>query len=447
MHPLSPVVRGWQPLAAVIVLGLQDGFEGAPIAVTSAVAIASAIVAGVYFWLAWRVSRYRLEGTDLVVETGVAFKRSRRVPLARLQAVDVVQPLLARMLGLGELRLEVAGGKSSDATLAYLDMDVAREVRNDLLALAAGLRDDVHAEPAPPEALEAVVATTSAALLVASMLFSGFGAVFVLVSVGVVVAAIVSGEPAVALGALPPVVLGMGSSIWAQFSKNFGTTVADSPDGLRIRRGLIETRSQTVPPGRVQGVVVQEPWLWRRIGWAKAAATVAGYGQRETTTSTTLLPVADLHVIDHVVRRVLPGIDWHHVALRSVPRRARWRAPIEAGRIAAGIGDERPERVLVTRRGRFGQRTDIVPLARVQSVRMTQGPLQRRLRLASVHADLPPGPVRAQALHRDERDARGLLDALVAEAGAARAAARPDRWMITPGFRRGPTVDADEGRP
>lgn len=438
MHPLSPVVRGWQPLAAVIVLGLQDGFESAPIAVAGGVAIASAVVGGVYFWLAWRVSRYRLEGPDLVVETGVVFKRSRRVPLARLQAVDVVQPLLARMLGLGELRLEVAGGKSSDATLAYLDMDVAREVRNDLLALAAGLRDDVDTEPAPPEAHEAVVATTSAAVLVASMLLSAFGVVFVLVTAGVVVGAIVSGEAAVALGALPPLVLGLGSTIWAQFAKNFGTIVADSPDGLRIRRGLIETRSQTVPPGRVQGVVVQEPWLWRRIGWAKAAATVAGYGRRDTATSTTLLPVADLHVIVHVARRALPGIEWRQVALRPAPRRARWLAPIEAGRMAAGVGGEPPERVLVTRRGRFGQRTDIAALARVQSVRITQGPLQRRLRLASVHADLSAGPVKAQALHRDERDARGLLDSLVVEAGAARAAARPDRWMTAPGDSRRP---------
>ncbi|MHB1500326.1 MAG: PH domain-containing protein, partial [Candidatus Dormibacteria bacterium] len=29
-----------------------------------------------------------------------------------------------------------------------------------------------------------------------------------------------------------------------------------------------------------------------------------------------------------------------------------------------------------------------VPLAKVQSVRWTQGPLQRRLRLASVHLDI-----------------------------------------------------------
>ncbi len=48
------------------------------------------------------------------------FRRSRRVRLDRLQAVDVVRPLVARALGLAELRLEVAGGSSSEAPLAYL---------------------------------------------------------------------------------------------------------------------------------------------------------------------------------------------------------------------------------------------------------------------------------------------------------------------------------------
>lgn len=255
---------------------------------------------------------------------------------------------------------------------------------------------------------------------------------FLLVA-GVIVVGVASGEPAIALGALPPIFFGMGSSLWSQFSKNYGTTVADSPDGLRLRRGLLETRAQTVPPGRVQGVVVEEPLIWRRIGWVKAAATVAGYGAGGTgSTSTTLLPVAPREVATDVVRRVLPGIDWTQVALRGVPGRARWAAPIEAARLAAGVGDEGAERVLVTRRGRFGQRTDIVPLARLQSVRLRQGPWQRRLSLATVYADLSPGPVKAAALHRDEHDARALLDQLVAEARIARTTARPDRWMAAP---------------
>ena len=79
------------------------------------------------------------------------FRRSRRVRLDRLQAVDVVRPLVARALGLAELRLEVAGGSSSEAPLAYLSEAAAQQLRAELLARAAGLHHDT------PEAPEAVL--------------------------------------------------------------------------------------------------------------------------------------------------------------------------------------------------------------------------------------------------------------------------------------------------
>ena len=48
---------------------------------------------------------------------------------------------------------------------------------------------------------------------------------------------------------------------------------------LRVRQGLLETRSQTVPLHRVQGVRVTWPLLWRSVGWARARIDVAGYAR------------------------------------------------------------------------------------------------------------------------------------------------------------------------
>src|SRR5204863_420924 len=73
--------------------------------------------------------------------------RAGRVRLDRLEAVDVVRPLVARALGLAELRLEVAGGGSSEAPLAYLSEDAAQRLRAELLARAAGLH---HSTPEAP---------------------------------------------------------------------------------------------------------------------------------------------------------------------------------------------------------------------------------------------------------------------------------------------------------
>jgi len=70
--------------------------------------------------------------------------------------------------------------------------------------------------------------------------------------------------------------------------------------------------------------------------------------------------------------------------------------------------------------------TEVVPLARVQSLRLSQGPLQRRLGLTSLHVDTAgrrlPGTV---APHRGDAEAARLLADTTTLARAARAASAP----------------------
>ncbi|HET6213740.1 MAG TPA: PH domain-containing protein, partial [Micromonosporaceae bacterium] len=75
--------------------------------------------------------------------------------------------------------------------------------------------------------------------------------------------------------------------------------------------------------------------------------------------------------------------------------------------------------VLVTRDGLLTRELVIVPYARIQSVRVVQGPIQRRLRLASVHADTA-GALHAVAHHRDQAEAWQLAAVLADRAHAAR---------------------------
>ena len=116
----------------------------------------------------------------------------------------------------------------------------------------------------------------------------------------------------------------------------YGSTVAESPEGLRLRHGLLETRTQTVPPGRVQTVRVLEPLLWRPFGWVRVEVDVAGYAGRgeEQSATSALLPVAPRPLADALVARVLGAA--LPTATQGVPRRARWRAPLSARRLAVG---------------------------------------------------------------------------------------------------------------
>ena len=117
-----------------------------------------------------------------------------------------------------------------------------------------------------------------------------------------------------------------------------------------------------------------------------------------------------------VLHRVLPGVDPFGVPLEGVPASTRWRAPLQWRQLGVGA----TPRVLVARSGWLIPRWDVVPHARTQSVRLTQGPWQRRLGLASVHVDSTPGPVRVTALHRDVASVRDLVNAQSDRARLAR---------------------------
>jgi putative membrane protein len=227
-------------------------------------------------------------------------------------------------------------------------------------------------------------------------------------------------EPGV-LGAAVPALLGLLRAVVAPLIMYGNFTAAMSPDGLRLRYGLLETRMQTVPPGRVQAIRVVEPSMWRSSGWARVDVTVAGYVGERQVFSSVLLPVAPRHVAYRLVAEVFPGADVE--AVRMLPASGRsWSLDRGA---AAGTDDV----VFVTRRGLFSRSTDVIAHARAQSVRLTAGPLQRLLGLGTVHIDAPPGPVQVAAVHRDLEEARMIVESTAERARVARArSSGSTRW-------------------
>jgi putative membrane protein len=107
------------------------------------------------------------------------------------------------------------------------------------------------------------------------------------------------------------------------------------------------------------------------------------------------------------------------------PRHARWKAPLMYHFLAWG-GDDHD---VVAARGRLRRTTTWIPLEKVQSVRWVQGPVQRRLGLASVRLDVAGRRVTAALQDRSVAEAGALLRRLPALARTARAQAggRPRR--------------------
>jgi putative membrane protein len=462
VHPLTPLVKSWQVIVigGIAVLqnvgtdwltgsGRDPGLPGARIGgriwlVGAGIALGvGALLVGAIF-LSWRMTRYRVTADAVEIYSGVLFRQHRRAQLDRLQAVDVVQPILARILGLARLTIEVAGSGDSAIALAYLREEQARALRNHILAASAGL-DVAEGTPAP-EAPEHSMLEVPLPRLAASIALSGTTLAFLVVAVGSVVAALALRDPA-PLAATFPTLLGVAGTMWQRFSGEFGFRVAGSPDGLRLRHGLLEQRSQTVPPGRVQAIELAQALLWRRAGWWRIRVNIAGYGrgagEAGARHETVLLPVGGMQDVVAVLAVVIPdlgvgpgerpvdvvragmegsGADGSFV---TSPPSARWLDPLGWRRNGFRVTGE----VLLARRGRLRRHLTLIPHARTQSLEVTQGVLQRRLGLASFALHSTVGPVRPEVPHLTVPMAASLLREQSERARQARAAAGPERWM------------------
>lgn len=371
-----------------------------------------AVGSGLWTWLALR---FRIDNDDLVVETGILRKNKRRIPLSRIQAIDLVRPLVTRVFALAEVRVELAGGEQSEIALRYLGRNSAQQLRAELLARAAGLPG--HTPEAPERHVWRVPFGVLFASLVVKLPVLGTVLLFMASLIFLVMYA-EGGMLAVTI----PVLLGLIRAVIAPLVMYANFTVAMSPDGIRLRYGLLETRMQTLPPGRVQAVSIVEPMIWRSLGWARVEVTVAGYAGERQALSSTLLPVAPRHVAMHLVSQVFPGT--HVDAVPLVPASSKAVAIDHAD--GAGTDDV----VFVTRHGWPCRRTDVIAHARAQSVRLTVNPFQRLLGLATVHVDAPPGPVQVAATDRELGEARAIVESTARRALAARRAGGgdPTHW-------------------
>ncbi|AVT32170.1 hypothetical protein C6361_24945 [Plantactinospora sp. BC1] len=448
LHPLSPLLHGAKSLVVIVAALSWSTLSRVGLgffALLVAVLLVGALVLSV---VSWYNTGYHVVGRELRIHEGLLWRRTRAIPLERLQSVEVVRPLLAQLSGLAELRLEVVGGGKTEAPLAYVTVADAVALRERLLVLAGRAPSGpVQVPGAAPGATPAgqpgapvpgqpgvpglpglvgtveppvgrhLHAVSNRDLLVSQLLtpqafLLPFGVAFVLVQFFTEGSwsfiAVASTLTAMAGVVLQPI---------RRVLDDWSFRLARDDAALRVRHGLLETRAQTVPLDRLQAIGVTWPLLWRMKGWLRMRLSVAGFASGELDDRShpdRLLPVGDLATAQMIMAEILPGVAITGT-LTPPPARARWVHPLARTALGAGLS----ARVFAVRSGLLTRELLVVPYARIQSVRVVQGPLQRRLRLATVYADTAGGPG-AAARDRDLHEAWALAAELTARARAAR---------------------------
>ncbi len=439
LSPLTPVVRGFILVVAAGWTILRDITRG-DLGPTALALVGLLVIGGMVGVASWLRTKFWIEADELRIDTGVVSRQSRRIRIDRLQGVEIVQPFVARLFGLAEIRMDVAGGGAREGSLAFLPLADARELKDVLLARRDAVRaraagGPTDAAPLPvgvisPEALwgtpqpaqppvpERVLARVDMGMLMLSILLS-LETVFALVALFGLLAAFSFSGQWLGASATVPILLGIGVVQFRKFAGNYNFTVSQTSAGLQVRRGLFDLNSQTIALHRLQGVVVTEPLLWRSFGWARLDVSIAGYssgGDDEGPAPSTVLPVGDRRLVAYLAQYVLGGIDVEQTPMTPPPRTSRWVAPVGHRFMAAG----RDEQLVVSREGWLVRRTHAAPHARLQSLRITQGPFQRVLGLADLHMDSPPGPTYVRARHRNQAEARAFFEEEVVVSRSAR---------------------------
>jgi len=421
LSPLTPIARSAIFLAAAVYTGGRQVIEEREFT-GAAIAAAAILVAGALFGFAsWYRTRFRITATELRIDTGVFNRRSRRVRLDRILEIGVNQPFVARLLGLAELKIETATTEA-EVSLSYLPLGEAHQVRQVLLEQ----RDTVRAREAGEDGAPGIPAPSAEPVPLVRVPLSwqvkgllASGETIGLLVLGVAIAGVLAAG--LSLGAFGIGLATFGGAAFSLVRKLVGWwdwRVAVVPTGIQVRHGMFSLTTRTFNVERLQGVRITEPLLQRPFGLARLELSVAG-GMKDSGSgdegSGIALPVAPRDLVWRLAADLI-GADPSAVPTTGPPRRASWLRPFGRPWLAFGMDD----RLVVSRAGLFARRTDLVPLARVQSLRLTQGPLQRWLRLASVHADSPVGLVNAQGLHREPAEARRLVQEGVERAREAR---------------------------
>lgn len=412
VHRLTPLLRLWSVILALIaafalnvnLAALRDIFafitgehRGEALRDT-ALALAGFIAVCAVVWLVsglwWRRMGYRLGAEELSLRRGLLSVQLRTARYDRTQAVDVVEPVIARLFRLAAVRVETAGGQSSVIEIAYLKKSDAEALRDDILARVHGAPISQTETPAEEPALvpEIPIARSliAAALRTSTLFLAGF-----------LILVVVTRLP---LSTALPILVGALPNAWNVLDSSWRYTARTDGEVLNITYGLADRRRQSIRLDRIHAVQITQPFLWRPLGWYEVRVSVAGYGASasgKASGSTRILPVGTLAQ----ARQFLPA---DAAPTYASPARAKWVSPLDYRQQTVALTGD----YVIVRNGRLNRRVKAIHTSHIQELTYRRGPISQALGLATVDLDLVQGPVRMAARNLTLADATALLACL-----------------------------------
>ena len=302
--------------------------------------------------------RYRIEDAHFYVDQGLIFRKTRTIPVDRIQNIDLTQNVLHRIFKVAEVKVETASGTEAEAVLRVLSMEEVDTLRKAIFAgkqmLTANQTQKLPAKSSDlAESLSPVNQASGIAAvsdpvegeevwkiplmdLVKAGLASNRG--LVMLGIGLVtfdqftekgyetVFAFLAGylpKDTGSLGfylqAIIAVVLGLVllrlvGILWYVL-RFFDYKLEQRGDDLRLSCGLLTRVSATVPRKRIQFISVQQNLIMRWFGIATIRVETAGGATdaskpNQSIGKTWFMPVIPVAEVPQLVNLLRPGVNW-----------------------------------------------------------------------------------------------------------------------------------------
>ncbi len=455
LHPLSPLVHLWIGVVALGWFVVTSMLQRDPIWQDLdklrerlvdvpwwlyVVAVLAVVILAFSYW-SWWTTKFVIDDHEFRLENTGAFQESQRIAFSRIQSVDVTQPFAARLLGLAQVKIDV--GAEGGASLSFLKRARATEIRDYLMTRAHG-RAATTGEPGraasrwddSAEGDQVLVRLTPGEIILSAFASLDILMIAIAFAIPWVLGQVFDWSILAWGGGMAGLAIALFGYLSSRLFGQFNYTLARTPAGLRITRGLFTLRSQTIPVHRVQAVQTSQPIIWRWLGRARLDITILGFGNledaEEMSTSTIYLPFGTPEQVQIALAAIWPGLELEHLTFARSPERAKWLDPLQWNWQGWALDDQ----VLAVRAGWLHRKQLVVPHARLQSVRLSQGPWERRMGLASVHAVTTDILGMNAARHLDVATARALADTEMDRARASRVG----ELLDPPGLREASVV-------
>ena len=325
-----------QLVAGVVVIALLRG--GTP-GVAAVGAVGGIAASSLLSWITWRHKAYWLDDVALHYRSGVFTPDEKVVPRVRVQGVDTVTGPVQRLFGVVELRVQVPGASDADEiVLSAVTHEEAARLRR-MLGQPEPAAPDAHVRLGRRGLL--LTALTSPQIGVAVSAVAG---VFALFQDAIDVEQDGEGllerlDSPQTIAVVVAIVLGAAYllSFLAAIVVFAGFEVERDAQVLRIRRGLLERRAQSIPLERVDGVVIVEGLARGPFGLAALRLETAAHGG-ERAVARTLLPLVRRAEAEAVIARLVPGLAIEPGELERPPPRALRRFALPQALAGAALG-------------------------------------------------------------------------------------------------------------